>query len=256
VENPLISSGSHPPVCLGLDHDFDVNVNINTGVDHLSFPVPPPLRSSYPRSPLLPACGPDILPAAILASSSAYSYSAPAVEEAQRRDEGHGTNSRLRYAWSETDGRTDGRNTGGRAGKEETNQVQVQAGTIHLFHPLFYITFHVNQTSYLTLPLIGLLFRHRHLHRHTFPRASIQLLPSPPSSATSTLVYVYSVISSAVLAVFGQLSREEFVSGGELGHEGLACTHLCTTPDHNHLTFSSTLPKSISKALHPLIFFH
>jgi hypothetical protein len=152
--------------------------------------------------------------------------------------------------------RTDGRNTGGRAGKEETNQVQVQAGTIHLFHPLFYINFHVNQTSYLTLPLIGLLFRHRHLHRHTFPRASIQLLPSPPSSATSTLVYVYSVISSAVFAVFGQLSREEVVSGGELRHEGLACTHLCTTPDHNHLTFSSTLPKSISKALHPLIFFH
>jgi hypothetical protein len=35
-----------------------------------------------------------------------------------------------------------------------------------------------------------------------------------------------------------------------------ACTHLCTTLDHNHLTFSPTLLESVIEALYPLNFFH
>jgi hypothetical protein len=101
VEDCLVPPGSHPLACLRLDHSFDVNVNVNTGVEYLFLPVAPPPRPSYLRSLLLSACGPDILLAAIPACSSSYSHSALEVREAPGRDGGHETTSRLGQAHSE-----------------------------------------------------------------------------------------------------------------------------------------------------------
>jgi hypothetical protein len=89
VEGPLVPSYSHSLV---LDHNFDldtaVNTNIGMGIDHLSLPIIPPPGRSHLRI-LLPVRGPVILPAAITASSSPYSYSTPEAKEALGSDEGH-----------------------------------------------------------------------------------------------------------------------------------------------------------------------
>jgi hypothetical protein len=50
VEDPLIPSGLHSLVCLGLDHSLGVDVDIDIEIDHLYISAIPALRPSYLRT--------------------------------------------------------------------------------------------------------------------------------------------------------------------------------------------------------------
>jgi hypothetical protein len=75
----------------------------------------------FNRSLLLPSGGPDMRPTAIPPPSGICSYSAPEAKEAQRRDEGHNTNSRpghVRCEDRQTKNRRICRDRNGHAGRD------------------------------------------------------------------------------------------------------------------------------------------
>jgi hypothetical protein len=110
VEDHLDASVSHPLVCLGLDHNFDVGCQHHYQHRH-RLPIPPytfsssTLVPSYSQSLFVSARGPGISPSAIPASSSTCFYSTPEAKEALGRDEGHETASRPEQARSEDESR-------------------------------------------------------------------------------------------------------------------------------------------------------